>query len=175
MRRRSAINFVNTRFVHAIGATFYKMSLRYSRMKPTSGKVIKSLADAFSGSPDFVEALKLRLRSRFFVSDLNNKEFYIGMMTSLVEDASHKTGFDAIMDDADMVHENKFSAYGSAAISLGQKIDWHTDYKSGKRWPVSFYTKINQFKSDDQSDIKIPWSQQASPGNLARQSILDQS
>jgi|GEM_PF-4107083 len=44
--------------------------------------------------------LKEKLRSRFFVSDSSRKEFYIVLMSSIA-------GFDAIMDDADLVHENK--------------------------------------------------------------------
>ncbi len=99
-------------------------------------RLVRSYPRHFRSKHEFIESFKQNLRSRFFVSDLNNKEFYVSLMTSL-------GGFDTIMDDADMVHENKLQTLGSDVFSFGEKMDWHLDFKSGKRWRVAYYTNIN--------------------------------
>ncbi len=115
-----------------------------------------------------VTSFQNKLRQRFFLGDLNRKEFYINLMTSL-------GGFDQIMDDADLVHENKFQTLGSEVYSFSENVDWHLDFKSGKKWPLSFYSNLKIIKSGngrrekgernrengqrntEHSDIKVPW------------------
>jgi hypothetical protein len=116
----------------------------------TEVKFLGKFSEKKENRRDFIEKLKQSVRHRFFVSDLNRKEFYVNLMTSI-------GGFDSIMDDADLVHENKFRWLGQGLFSFGEKVDWHFDFKSGKRWPLSFYTKIGAFDGRDHSDIRIPW------------------
>lgn len=67
-------------------------------------KMAKGILNLFHRKEDELvfdlNQFKEKLGTRFFLSDLNRKEFYIVLMSSI-------NGFDAIMDDADLVHENK--------------------------------------------------------------------
>jgi len=43
---------------------------------------------------------------------------------------------------ADDVSAHIFNLLGSERISLGEKIDWHRDFKSGQRWDLQFYARL---------------------------------
>jgi hypothetical protein len=45
---------------------------------------------------------------------------------------------------------------GFRAEGLPEKIDWHQDFRTGRRWPRRYWTKVN-ISFEDFSDIKIPW------------------
>lgn len=62
-----------------------------------------------------------------------------------------------IIDRAQLILEHKFDLLGSGQVTLGQQIDWHTDFKSGKSWPQKHFTKVQLVDSKDSSDVKIPW------------------
>lgn len=53
--------------------------------------------------------------------------------------------------------KHKFDLLGSGEVDLGEKIDWRLDFKSGKRWPLSHYPKVQIVNLDDDADIKVPW------------------
>ena len=41
---------------------------------------------------------------------------------------------------------------------MGQKIDWHVDFKTGHRWnPKTYYKRIRQATYPGGYDIKVPW------------------
>lgn len=150
MTSPSPQEFAKTVFARIISRRLYALRSKILRRTVTREKLLKYFHYGRNERNAFIENFKQSLRQRFFLSDLNKKEFYINLMTSL-------GGFDSIMDDADLVHENKFQALGSDLFSFGDKIDWHLDFKSGKRWPLSYYTKIDTLGLEDPSDIKIPW------------------
>jgi uncharacterized heparinase superfamily protein len=52
---------------------------------------------------------------------------------------------------------HRFDILGSGATQLGDEIDWHTDFKSGYRWPEAFYQDIEVTRLTDSSDAKVPW------------------
>ena len=62
-----------------------------------------------------------------------------------------------IVNEANLVCENKFQTLGSDLVYLGEKINWHQDFKSGRIWTKDFYTKIDSKNSIKGSDIKVPW------------------
>ncbi len=127
-----------------------KQTYRLIGKSISEAKLLEKFSIPSQNRHDFVETFKAGLRRRFFISDLNRKEFYVSLMTST-------DSFDSIMDDADLVHENKYKVLGSDLFSFGEKIDWHLDFKSGKKWPLTFYTKIDPLGMGGKSDIKIPW------------------
>jgi len=84
------------------------------------------------------------------LSQSNRKEFYINLMTSLA-------GFDTMLDDADMVHENKYRAFGSGTFPFGERIDWHLDFKTGRRWEGKSFSEKDILALGDSCDVKVPW------------------
>lgn len=46
---------------------------------------------------------------------------------------------------------------GSGPTGLGERIDWHTDFKSGIRFDPAFCRDISYNQLDRPSDVKVPW------------------
>jgi uncharacterized heparinase superfamily protein len=46
---------------------------------------------------------------------------------------------------------------GSGSTRLGERIDWHTDFKSGIRFDPAFCRDISYNQLDRPSDVKVPW------------------
>lgn len=59
--------------------------------------------------------------------------------------------------EANDIMEHRVSYLGSGLVELGTMIDWHRDFKSGYRWPESFYKDVRATRLDDASDAKVPW------------------
>lgn len=58
---------------------------------------------------------------------------------------------------ADEVCDHTFDLLGSGKVSLGKDIDWHTDFKSGRRWPLVLPQDSFIIDLEDDSDIKVQW------------------
>jgi Heparinase II/III N-terminus/Heparinase II/III-like protein len=93
------------------------LTYKFTRKSISPARLLKTFSVRSQESNAFVETLKQNLRRRFFISDLNKKEFYVSLMISI-------GGFESIMDDADLVHENRFSELGSSgeAANPGTRI-----------------------------------------------------
>src|SRR5467141_3222195 len=59
--------------------------------------------------------------------------------------------------EAEQILAHKVDLLGSGVVSLGAKIDWHADFKSGYRWEPAFYADVEVTRLDDASDAKVPW------------------
>ena len=58
-----------------------------------------------------------------------------------------------IIRSADQALRHEFDLLGSG-VSLVDPIDWHVDFKSGKRWEKKYYNEIEFIPG---ADIKVPW------------------
>ena len=59
---------------------------------------------------------------------------------------------------ADAVCQHTFDLLGSGPTNLGERIDWHTDFKSGHRWdPRQYYTDVRAAAYPGGYDLKLPW------------------
>ncbi len=76
----------------------------------------------------------------------------VGSVPSELHDAAAK-----LCQEAEAIVAHQMDYLGSGAISLGDEIDWHLDFKSGYRWPASFYQDLEITRLDDASDAKVPW------------------
>ena len=65
-----------------------------------------------------------------------------------------------VLDHADALLRREFDLLGSGPTRPLREdggIDWHTDWKSGGRWPADrYYTDIRTVRGDG-SDVKLPW------------------
>ncbi len=70
---------------------------------------------------------------------------------------------------------HRFDLLGSGEVFLGDRIDWHTDFKSGKRWPLVPFARTKIVEPGNNSDIKIPWelSRLQFLSDLGRGHVLD--
>src|SRR6266516_1362136 len=64
---------------------------------------------------------------------------------------------EALREEAVAVVDHRMDYLGSGLVDLGAEIDWHCDFKSGYRWPPTFYQDLEITRLDDDSDAKVPW------------------
>ena len=63
-----------------------------------------------------------------------------------------------IVAEADRLCAHVFDLLGSGPTPLGERIDWHVDFKSGHRWnPKTYYKRIRYAPYPGGYDIKVPW------------------
>ena len=63
---------------------------------------------------------------------------------------------DDLRERADEICAHRFDLLGSGPTELGPEIDWHTDFKTGRRWPLR-HSSLLPVAYGDGSDIKVPW------------------
>jgi heparinase II/III-like protein len=61
-----------------------------------------------------------------------------------------------LVDRADEVAGHRFDLLGSGPTDLGPEIDWLTDFKSGRSWPLH-HGSLLRLAYGDGSDVKVPW------------------
>ena len=61
-----------------------------------------------------------------------------------------------ILEQANAVLDHRFDLLGSGPTELGPEIDWHADFKTGRRWPLR-HGSLVRLSYEDGSDIKVPW------------------
>ena len=59
--------------------------------------------------------------------------------------------------DAEQVMRHEVDLLGSGPTALGRLIDWHCDFKSGRRWPLRPAHLIKYGALTENSDLKVPW------------------
>ena len=63
---------------------------------------------------------------------------------------------DSLIARADEIVAHRFDLLGSGPTDLGPNIDWHSDFKSGRRWPLR-HGSLLTVSYGDGSDVKVPW------------------
>lgn len=104
----------------------------------------------------------LKYKIGFYKSNKTLKPFYfLNSNNFLSEDFKNSLrqidSTEKIINEAELTINNYFQTLGSDLVNLGEKINWHKDFKSGRIWDKSFYTQINSKQSINKSDIKVPW------------------
>jgi Heparinase II/III-like protein/Heparinase II/III N-terminus len=61
-----------------------------------------------------------------------------------------------VVSRADEIAAHRFDLLGSGPTDLGAEIDWHTDFKTGRHWPLR-HSSLLPVAYGDGSDIKVPW------------------
>ena len=62
-----------------------------------------------------------------------------------------------VLQQADNALARKVLLFGSGELELGNRINWHLDYKSGVRWPVKHSFDTQLIQTANNSDVKFPW------------------
>jgi hypothetical protein len=94
-------------------------------------------------------------------ADLSRQAFFISpaerdaIVSRFLHDYPDAPG--AIVKDADAVLRHEFDLLGSGPQPLGTPLPWHTDFKTGREWPVAYCTDIAYDELDRPSDVKVPW------------------
>jgi uncharacterized heparinase superfamily protein len=62
-----------------------------------------------------------------------------------------------VVTAADRVCRHEFDLLGSGRVTLDARLPWHTDFKSGREWPVEYAPQMEYLELDRPSDVKVPW------------------
>jgi len=58
---------------------------------------------------------------------------------------------------ADRALAHEVDLLGTGPVHLGSPIDWHRDWKTGRRWPLRYGRRLEYAELDKPSDVKVPW------------------
>jgi hypothetical protein len=62
-----------------------------------------------------------------------------------------------IIAAAERACRHEIDLLGSGPVSLGTRIDWHRDFKTGDRWPSGYFSTIDYINRGRPSDVKTAW------------------
>src|SRR3954471_15961362 len=69
----------------------------------------------------------------------------------------YPNGAAAVVAAADRVCRHEFDLLGSGCVRLGTSLPWHTDFKTGRDWPLQYSPDIEYAELDRPTDVKVPW------------------
>lgn len=96
--------------------------------------------------------IKLARNVRFFIAPASSQS-YVSSLGEHYPNAKIR-----IIRDAKKICCHIFDLLGSGETFLGEKINWHLDWKSGFQWKSEFYLKLLPVSNAvDNTDGKIPW------------------
>jgi Heparinase II/III-like protein/Heparinase II/III N-terminus len=110
----------------------------------------RALLDA-TGSASLDALWQSRQRAPFFVSSARRDEWTRAFRERYPQAA------DALVRAADRAIAHEFDLLGSGAVALGPQLPWHTDFKSGREWPMGYSPRLEILELDRPSDVKMPW------------------
>ena len=100
---------------------------------------------------DLLHFLRTRSDFRFF-GFAGQKEQLLALLDR------HQDGWrSVVVAEAEEICEHRFHIFGAGPYCFDQKIDWHLDYTTGRRWPMIYSPDIPYRGSDRIGDIKYPW------------------
>jgi hypothetical protein len=96
------------------------------------------------------KALRSHVAARPYVARFD--ELQLAMLDAVDHEESVRLRTRA---EAGLKHE--VDLLGSGPVTLGAAIDWHSDYKSGRRWEPGFFGHITYGEPGGHGDVKVPW------------------
>ena len=90
-------------------------------------------------------------RQPFFVAPSDLRELSAEFLEQYPEEAG------AIIAQADDAVAHRFDLLGSGPVTLDDRLPWHQDFKTGRRWPLQYSWDLDYENLGDSSDVKVPW------------------
>src|SRR5262249_24244141 len=59
-----------------------------------------------------------------------------------------------IVGAAERVLRHEFDLLGSGCVTLDPRLPWHTDFKSGRQWPLDYAPRLEYLELDRPTDVK---------------------
>jgi uncharacterized heparinase superfamily protein len=98
-----------------------------------------------------LENFRVRRAPSFFAS-FDNREETVGLLRSRWPDAEQ-----SLIERARRITEGRFDLLGFSDLSFGKDVDWHLEPVSGKRAPLSHWSRIDYLSAEVAGDKKITW------------------
>lgn len=62
-----------------------------------------------------------------------------------------------VLEAARRALAHEINLLGTGPVELGRPIDWHRDWKTGRRWPLRYGRRMEYAELDRPTDVKVPW------------------
>lgn len=142
---------VGRRAIFEVAATAEEIHLRWQQRSVNDTIAKESLAEGIAWT-DLPQRLRCNCRQQHLL-DVKWRDQISSQLSSF-----SPAVLDLIATEADRTCEHVFDLLGSGPTPLGEKIDWHTDFKTGHRWnPKTYYKRIRPAPYPGGYDIKVPW------------------
>lgn len=113
---------------------------------------LQALDDHFVTIQEFFVHVTTREKPLFFLEPSHHQEFVEAIRVVCPDAEAH------IIAAADRACEHIFDLLGSEPTHLGDKIDWHVDFKTGLHFdPGQYYADVRPALYPGGYDIKVPW------------------
>ena len=99
-----------------------------------------------------IDALWQRQQAAPFFLSPAGREAWTSAFRARYPDAST-----SIVSAADRVLRHEFDLLGSGCVVFAKALPWHTDFKSGREWPVEYAPHMEYLEIDKPTDVKVPW------------------
>jgi hypothetical protein len=106
---------------------------------------------ASAGAPSVDALWEAQQRVTFFFSPADREHWTRAFRTK------YPDGVTAVIGAADGVLRHEFDLLGSGCVNLGPSLPWHTDFKTGREWPLQYSPDIDYAELDRPTDVKVPW------------------
>jgi hypothetical protein len=104
-----------------------------------------------AGASSIDELWHAQQRSPFFISSADRATYADAFRARYPDTVA------PLVAAADRVLRHEFDLLGSGCVPLGAALPWHTDFKTGRTWPVEYAPKLEFIELDRPSDVKVPW------------------
>jgi hypothetical protein len=112
----------------------------------SSGSVVKA-----AGARSIDAFWETKQRGSFFLRPAD-RQAWTGRFRQMFPEAPA-----AIIEAAERVLRHEFDLLGSGPVKLGAQLPWHSDFKTGREWPLQFSPDISYAELDRPTDVKVPW------------------
>jgi hypothetical protein len=75
----------------------------------------------------------------------------------LHQEGQFASSAEALKRRVERILRHEFDLLGSGPTDLGPELDWHVDFKSGRKWDLTPSERIDSSDLDSESDVKVPW------------------
>ena len=138
----------STRKLHAKAR---RWGLEHTRGEMTDRAFLLAFGGRFATPAAVVEHFRARPRPYFFVDAAEARQRAEALA------AAHPRLAERTLRAADQALDHVVDLLASGPYAMGERIDWHVDWKTGIRWPLGFYEDLDYSALDSPCDVKMPW------------------
>ena len=106
---------------------------------------------ASAGAPSIDAFWEARQREPFFIAASRREDTVRAFTLRYVDSAT------GVIAAAERILQHDFDLLGSGPSRLGARLPWHTDFKTGRQWPLQYAPDIEYAELDRPTDVKVPW------------------
>jgi hypothetical protein len=137
---------------HQIRCATGWLRARWLTTPMSDAELQRSLAHRFSTVQDFLKHRSVA-KAPFLIGQSDHQQ---ALLTTIRRNCPHVEPL--TISAADQVCNHVFDLLGSGPTYLGDKIDWHIDFKSGRRFdPRQYHANVRPASYPGGYDIKVPW------------------